>query len=542
MDFKNKFKHIFEYTPNKERTFLLPLSPNNLPQQEEKNLDIYDNFDKNFEYLKVKYNLLINSDIVTREFEISISSKTFKALLVFVDGITNSDSINNNILKPLMLKETIKMNPLKQAKLNNVQKFDLKDYLINRLISQNVVEISKDFKDCFEKINSGFVALFVDTLNIAICIEAKDLKARAITTPQSESVVRGPQASFIETLRTNTAQIRKIINNENLIIENTKVGKVTNTNVSICYMKNITNDNLVAEVKFRLNNLNVDSLTSSGELENLIKDNIPNLYPEIIETERPDKTSNLILAGRIAILVDGSPFALIVPGLLLDFLVSTEDINLNNVFANFLKVIRAISFLIAILLPAIYISVTTFHDEFLPTELLLAITSAREKIPFPIIVEIILMELSFELIREAGIRVPSAFGQTIGIVGALILGEAAVTANVVSPILVIIIAITAISEFTLPDYSFSFSTRIFRIFYITLGYFFGLFGIACGIFMHFSILFSYTSFGVPFFSYSSIKEYLIKPIWKNEKRNSNLNTKRPLKEPAISMKWRKNEK
>lgn len=168
--------------------------------------------------------------------------------------------------------------------------------------------------------------------------------------------------------------------------------------------------------------------------------------------------------------------------------------------------------------------------------------SAREKIPFPIVVEIMLMELSFELIREAGIRVPSAFGQTIGIVGALILGEAAVSANIVSPILVIIISITAISEFTLPDYSFSFSIRIFRFFYIILGYFFGLFGIACGIFFHLTTLLSYTSFGVPFLSYNSFKQYFIKPIWKNERRNPILNTKRHLKEPFISMKWRQNEK
>ena len=413
MDLKNKFNNLFKYNPDNDRNFLLPLSPNNLSQTEEKSINIYDNFDKNFEYLKVKYNLLINSDINTREFEISVSSKTFKALLIFVDGMTDSDSINNNILKPLMLKNSIRMNPSKSMKVNNVQKFDLQEFLINKLISQNVVKVSKDFKDCFEKINNGFTALFVDTLNVALCIETKKFQLRSVTTPQSENVVRGPQAAFIENLRTNTSQIRKIINNENLVIENTKVGEITKTNVSICYMKNITNDDLVSEVKFRLNNIDIDGLTSSGEIENLIKDNIQNLYPEMLATERPDKTSSLIVAGRVAILVDGSPFALIVPAFMLDFLVSPEDINLNNIFANFLKVIRAIAYFLAILLPGIYISVTTFHDEFLPTELLLAISSAREKIPFPIILEIFLMELSFELIREAGIRVPTAFGQTI---------------------------------------------------------------------------------------------------------------------------------
>ena len=535
-------RKIFEYKPNNDREFFLSESNDSFTPSKESKIRISDNINKNLEFLNAKYNLSLNSDINTRNFEISVSDKNFKALLIFIDGITDSDSINNSILAPLMLKNAINMNPSKKKKLNSIEKFDLKKFLLNKLIPQNVIKISKDFNSCFEKINSGFVALFVDTLDIAICIEAKDIKSRAISTPQSESIVRGPQASFIENLRTNTSQIRKIINNENLIIENLKIGNITKTSVSICYMKNITNNNLVSEVKFRLKNIKIDSLTSSGELENLIKDNINNLYPEVIATERPDKTSNLVLSGRVAILVDGSPFALIVPALLLDFLISTEDINLNNVFANFLKIIRAFAFFIAILLPAIYISVTTFHDEFLPTELLLAISGAREKIPFPIIIEIFLMELSFELIREAGIRIPSAFGQTIGIVGALILGEAAVTANIVSPILVIIIAITAISEFTLPDYSFSFSTRIFRLAYILLGYFFGLFGIACGIFMHISILFSYKSFGIPFLSYNSFKEYIIKPIWKDEKRDNILKTKRPLKEPLISMKWRKNEK
>ncbi len=223
-----------------------------------------------------------------------------------------------------------------------------------------------------------------------------------------------------------------------------------------------------------------------------------------------------------------------------DFFASTEDLYLNHTFSNFLKLIRAIAFLITLLLPGIYIAFTIFHDEFFPSELLLAIAGSREKIPFPIIVEIFLMEISFELIREAGVRVPSAFGQTIGIVGALILGEAAVTANIVSPILVIIVSVTAISEFTLPDYSFSFSIRIFRFLYIVLGYFIGLFGIACGIFFHLICLFSYNTFGVPFLSYTSFKNYPIKPIWKNEIRNKILNTKKPSQQKNPSMAWKKN--
>lgn len=218
---------------------------------------------------------------------------------------------------------------------------------------------------------------------------------------------------------------------------------------------------------------------------------------------------------------------------------SSEDLNLNHFYANFLKIIRVLALITTVFLPGIYIAITIFHDEFLPSELLFALVAAREKIPFPIIFEIILMEISFELIREAGIRVPSAFGQAIGIVGALILGEAAVTANIVSPILVIIVALTGISEFAIPDFSFAFSVRIFRFLYIILGYICGLFGIATGIFIHLCYLFSSKSFGVPILLYNSASNYPVKPIWKYEKRSKFLNTKKPNAAPHISMPWRK---
>jgi spore germination protein KA len=517
---------------------LIPRSPNNI-QEEKIDKKISSNYDENLEFLKVKYNLLINSDINTREFEIEISQKKFKACLIFVDGMADSESLNESILKPLLLKNSIKMQTSSsKPKLNEAKKFDLKKYLLKNLITQNTIQVENDFETIFEKINSGFSVLIVDTLDVAFCIEARDLQGRNIAEPQTESVVRGPHAAFVENIRTNTSLVRKIINNENLIIENLNVGKITKTQVAVCYMKNIANEDLVSEVKFRISNLKIDSLISSGELENLIKDNLNNLYPEVVATERPDKTSSMLLGGRVALLVNGSPYALIVPAILMDFFTSGEDVNLNHFYSNFLKLIRIIAFAITILLPGLYIAFTIYHDEFLPSELLFAIISSKEKIPFPIIFEVIIMEVSFELIREAGVRVPAAFGQTIGIVGALILGEAAVTANIVSPILIIIISITAISEFVLPDFSFAFSIRIFRLIYIILGYLAGLFGIACGIFVHLVYMTNSTSFGVPFLSYTSFVNYPIKPIWKNETRGRMLNTKKPNQEEKVSMKWR----
>lgn len=243
-------------------------------------------------------------------------------------------------------------------------------------------------------------------------------------------------------------------------------------------------------------------------------------------------------------MVNGSPYALIAPGVFTDFLSSPEDTNLKYSFANLLKFIRILAFGITLLLPGFYIAITSFHQELIPTELLFAIVASREAVPFPIIFEIILMELSFELIREAGLRVPSPMGSTIGIVGALILGQAAVDASIVSPILIIIVAITAITSFAIPDFSLSFHTRVTRFVYIFAGYIGGFLGIAVCIVIHIFILTNLKSFGVSYISpYISANNNLIKglvlsPIWKREFRDNFLNSKRKEKQDNISMNWK----
>jgi len=500
---------------------------------------------KNLNHLKIKYNSLINSDIVFRNFIININNTNLKAFLIFIDGMVNTESINDSILKPLLLKNSIQMIE-KNHSSRKLNSFNLKKFIYKKLIPQNSISTEKDFDIIYKKINSGYAVLFIDTINIAFCIETKQIKGRTNSKPQNETIVRGAQEAFVENIRINTGLIRKTINNENLIIENLSIGKITNTSVAICYMANLTNDDLIAEVKYRIQNLKIDSLISSGELEQLITDN-KTIYPEIIATERNDRTCNYLLAGKIAIIVNGTPYALIVPAVFTDFLSSPEDFNLNHYYGNFMRIIRGIAFFFSIFLPGFYIAITTYHQELIPSELLFAIAGAREGIPFPIIFEIILMEISFDLIREAGIRVPSPFGQTIGIIGALVLGDAAVSANIVSPILIIIVAFTGICNFAIPDFSLSFSLRILRFAYIFLGYAAGLLGIATGFFIHFSYLLTLTSFGISYFTphipfsvFSKNIYYNLKPIWKREYRNEYLNTKNPLSEEHISMKWKKN--
>ena len=554
---KEFFHKIFSYTDSEKYEFILSNTNNNIPKEEYEKKDtttVYPTLSVNLEYIKTKYNLLINTDIKTREFVLPIKSKNFSACLLYIDGMVSENAINEFILQPLLLRNSITMQEnsnttaiTKNISVKRVRKFNLEDFIYNSLIPQNSITKETRFSQIVSNVNSGFCALIVDTLPVVFCIETKGFKGRSVTEPITESVIKGSHEGLVENIRTNTSMIRKIINNEKLIIEEVSVGKISQTKVAICYMKDITNDDLVAEAKYRINHLDIDFLLSSGQLEQFIKDNANMAFPQMISTERPDRTCHYLLSGRVAVLVNGSPFSIILPAVLIDLLTSAEDANLNYHYANFLRFIRALALFFALTLPGMYIAITTYHHELIPSELLSAIITAREAIPFPIIFEILIMELSFELIQEASIRVSSSFSTTVGIIGALILGEAAVSANIVSPILIIIVAFTGISGFAITDNTLRFAIRMFRFMYIVLGYAAGFLGITLGFYIHFLLLANTSSFGVPYFApyipFSNITEnnnFHMKPVWKRERRSQFLNTKKPEMENSISMKWRKN--
>lgn len=385
---------------------------------------IYPVIDLNLEYMKVRYNSMINSDIVIREFILSARNKQYKAFLVYIDGMINNDIMNNYVLKPLMLKNTANSFDGNQSRVisevitNNitvrkVKKFDIIEYISGCLLPQNTLSKTDKFDDLVSGINAGNCALFVDSLNVAFNIEIKGYEKRSLDSPTNEVVVRGEQVGFTENLRTNTSLIRRYVNNENLIIESLNIGTISKTTCAICYLKNIANSDLVYEVKYRLNNLKIDYLVSSGQLEQLIQDNGNISLPQLISTERPDRTADMLFGGRVVIIVNGSPYVLIAPGILSDFLTSPEDLNIKHQYANFVRVLRYIALFITMLLPGLYMAVTNFHQELIPTELLFAIVASRESVPFPIIFEILTMEFSFELIREASIRVPNPIGPTL---------------------------------------------------------------------------------------------------------------------------------
>ena len=521
---------------------------------------IFTEIDKNLDFLKYKYNALICNDVIIREFSLLAQNIEYKAFVLYIDGMVDSPVINEFILSPLMMRNRANIFDDKQKKFVSEEKIDnvtlknfkkskeknLVDFIYNSLIPQNSVDKVTDFSDVYSAINMGNCMLFVDSLDTAFNLDVKGFKQRNIDSPSNEIVVRGSQEAFVENIRTNTSMIRRLVNNENLVMETLTVGQITKTQVSIGYIKSLANEDLVAEVRYRINNLSVDYLISSGQLEQLIQDSPESLFPQMVATERPDKVSNFLLEGRVVIVVNGSPYVLVAPGVFVDFITSPEDLNLKYQFSNLEKIIRLLAIFLSLLLPGIYIAVTNYHQELIPTELLFTIAAARESVPFPTFVEILLMEVSFELIREAGLRVPTPLGSTIGIVGALILGEAAVSASLVSPVLIIIIAITGICSFSIPDFSLNFTFRIYRFVYIILGYMAGFLGISFGIFIQLAIMCKLKSFGSPYINpyilgknKRSISSYFIPPIWKRERTSSFVHAQKKFSQQKISMVWRK---
>lgn len=562
----NFFKYLidtFKFSPQKDYEFELSVNDtqnnfNSITPLENLKQKVFPSIDVNLEYIKVKYNSLINSDIKIREFDLTARNKVYKAFIVYIDGMSDSKSINRFILHPLMLKsrantfdssqEVVSTAVANNITIKRVKKFNLVDYIYSCLIPLNDTKKTTTFEDIINAINFGECALFVDTIDTCFISDVKGFEKRSITTPSNEVVIRGSQEAFIESIRTNTSMIRRMVNNENLVIENSTVGTVSKTKCAICYIKDIANNNLVSEVKYRINNLDIDYIISSSQLEELIKENSKSSIPETLSTERPDTASTALLEGKVVAIVNGSPTAIIMPCTFFDFLTSPEDKNLNSNLANFLKLLRLLSSLISILLPGLYIAITNFHEELIPTELLFSIISSRQSVPISIELEIILMVIIFELIHEAGIRVPNPIGPTMSIVGALVLGEAAVSANIVSPISIIIVAITGLASFSTPNFLLEFHFRLLRFAFIFLGSLLGFLGISIGLFIYFSVLSSLHSFGVPYLSpyipatKTNNNGFFVSHIWKQEQRQDALNTKRKNKEADISMVWKQGGK
>lgn len=408
---------------------------------------------------------------------------------------------------------------------------------IKNLLTVNNLEEVDNIGDLFYETTFGNVVLLVEGLSVAFVCGAADLKSRDVSEPASETNIRGPRDGFVERLCINLTLIRRRIQVPHLWVENFEIGSLTKTMVSIVYLKGLADEKMLEELRTRLKRIDIDGVLESGYIEQYIEDQPFTLFPLTLRTERPDAACSSILSGRVVVLVTGSPHALILPAQFPMFFQASDDYYEKVPFGAFVRTLRWFGAIISVLLPGFYVAIVNFHQELLPTALLLRITATREGVPFPVIAEILIMEILFEILREAGIRLPAAVGPAISIVGALVLGEATIRAGMVSPAVVIIIALTAIANFSTPVFSMAISLRVLRFIFTILAAIFGLFGLQFGILLLLVHLCSLRSLGIPYMSplgpltWQDMKDnILVSWIWTRTSRPKLIGHREPLRQ------------
>lgn len=430
--------------------------------------------------------LFKNDDtIVYRDIK-NVNQHGFISCLLYIDGMIDVAITDKSIIFPIMnadMKATQKDEPLLDA-------------LMNKVISSKKITKSGDIDALILNLFYGDAVLLVGNFDEALIISCAGWKEREISEPSIEKILRGSKEGFTESLTTNLTMIRRKLRTPDLMFKFKEIGIRTKTKVCICYIDTLASSDILQELESRMDQICIDSILSSNQIEELIKDSPLAPFKTVGNTERPDVLAAKLLEGRIAVIVDGTPSALTVPFVFMEYFQTSDDYSINYWYASINRLLRCLSEFFATSIPAIYVALITYHQEMLPTPLLLSITLARQDVPFPTIIEALILLFLFEVIREAGIRMPSIMGQSVSIVGALVLGQAAIDARLFSAPMVVIVAATGITG--LITIKLSGATIIIRLFLLLISAFMGLYGFIFGVIGAFIYLFSMRSFGVPY--------------------------------------------
>jgi len=478
-------------------------------RNETRNLPLSDQLEENIDVLK---RLLTEApDVTYRHFQLKTGEH---GVLVFIEGLVDKMSLNDHILRPLLYE------------VNSIQ-----DLLSGR-IPIGTVELKYKWADIDDLLFDGTTLIFIDQHPLALIVNTQGWPQRAIKEPQTESSIKGGHQGFIETGDKNIAMIRRYLPNRELKIRRYTVGRRGKTKVFMLYIEDITQPDFIKVIEDRLDLINVDVILNTGELEGFLEDRPYSLFPQFLLSERPDAVAGQLLQGRVALVVDHSPSVLIGPANFASFFQNIDDYSSRWVVATFLRLLRLLALIVASSLPAFYIAVLTFHYEVIPVDLLISIGESRARVPFPPILEALLMEIAIEMLREAGLRVPSPIGQTTGVVGGIIIGQAAVQAGIVSNIMVIVVAITAISSFIIPNQDMAVAIRLVRFPMMIIASMFGMVGISIGLMIFAAHLISLETLRVPYGSpiapirVPDWKDLLVRvPLWKMVKRPLSTNPK-----------------
>ncbi len=487
---------------------------------------------ENSSYIKERFRVPDNFGFVFREFQVHLQQEWADAFLCYFDGMSDTDAINRDILRSLLTASADDCSLPRET------------VIFRKITAVGPLSTVYTLEEAAEMAAFGNCVFFVDGCACAFVADVKAWDGRSVGEPTQESSLSGPQEAFNEVIMTGMALVRKILKTPDLMAEHIKVGSVSKTPCALMYIHGVTNPDLVAEIRRRLQGIDTSYIFSTGDVEMMIEDSTFFPMTHTLKTERPDRAASMLAEGKVVIIVHGSPFALILPTTAADLIEASEDHYVRVPEANFMRLIRLFGMALSLLLPGLFLAIMLFHHEIIPTDLLLAIEASREKVPFPLMIELLLMELAFELIKEASIRVPSPVGSTLGIIGGLILGQAAVEANIVSPISIIIVSIAGLGTFATPSAAVSRSLSLMRFLFLFLGAAAGLLGIVTAVFFTLGGLAASESYGVPFLSPLAPRNgdsvwgtLLVKPIWKKELRPRSLDAADPERQPKISRKW-----
>lgn len=431
---------------------------------------------------------------------------------IYIDGLADSALVTKNVIVPLTESDELK----------GLREQTERAFLLikEQILPVGGVKECKTAESLLGMLSEGNTIILIEGWAVALAANTAGWEKRSINEPTSQGVIRGPKEGFTESLRTGTSMIRRRIKSEDLRIEEYKIGRRTKTGIALVYLEGIASKEVLAEVRRRLDSIDTDSILESNYIEEFIQDGGLTPFPTIQNTERPDAVAGAILEGQVGILIDGTPFALLAPSTFFSFFQSSEDYYQRYDISTFLRLIRFTAFFVSLLLPALYIAITTFHQEMLPTTLLISLASQREGVPFPALIEALIMEITFDVLREAGVRMPRVIGPAISIVGALVLGQAAVQAGLVSAAMVIVVSFTAISNFVIPSLAIANSIRLIRFLMMLIAGIVGLFGIMSFLMVLLIHMASLKSFGVPYLSPAApmkpryLKDVLLRsPLW-----------------------------
>ncbi|MBM4765141.1 spore germination protein [Bacillus sp. B15-48] len=454
-----------------------------------KNQEISENLSDNLNDIKEAFGN--SGDLAIREFKMGKPS-LHKVAIIYINGLADKELIGRSIIERLMrnISDSETVNPPSPS--------ELFTYIKDNILTVGTVEDILDWNKLLSSLLSGQTILLINGSKQAISCFVQGGEKRAIAEPSGEPAVRGPKNSFTEALITNTAMVRQRIKSPNLWMETMKLGNITQTDIAIMYVNGIVNNDLLTEVKERLGKIEADEIDGANTVEEWITDNRWTIWPTVLVTERPDIVAGDLMEGRVAIFVDGTPEPLILPATWTQFFQSAEDYHINWIIASFWRLLRIVALLIAIIGPALFVAFLSYHPELIPTPLLINLAAQRQGIPFPIFIEALLMEFTFEVLREAGVRLPRPVGQAVSIVGALVIGQAAVEAGIVSSAMVIVVAGTAIASFTIPLNQMMNAARLIRFIMMIFAASFGLYGLGIAVILLVAHTCSIRSFGIPY--------------------------------------------